>query len=232
LVAFGELDPQRVLHGWVWQLLTYGFVHIDPWHIIFALIGTYFIGSAVQDRTGSRAFAELYVFSSLLAGAAGVLLSLTGQVGFGTALGAGAAVNGVLMVFYLLHRGSSIFLIPFPFKIPVEWVVIIVGGIEAAYFLLNRFALFFLVQLLGLGAGYVWYRLLWRRAAVSGIVGKRVDDVRNAYYRWKRERAKKKFQVYMRKHEQDPKQYFDEYGNFKPPDEKDKKDRGRGGWVN
>jgi hypothetical protein len=36
----------------------------------------------------------------------------------------------------------------------------------------------------------------------------------------------------MRKHEKDPKQYFDEYGNFKPPDDKDKKDKGGSGWVN
>jgi hypothetical protein len=36
----------------------------------------------------------------------------------------------------------------------------------------------------------------------------------------------------MRKHENDPKQYFDEYGNYKPPSEKDKSDRGPGGWVN
>jgi hypothetical protein len=36
----------------------------------------------------------------------------------------------------------------------------------------------------------------------------------------------------MRKHNEDPKQYFDEYGNFRPPDESDKKDRGPGGWVN
>jgi membrane associated rhomboid family serine protease len=232
LLTIGRLSPERVLHGWVWQFLTYGFVHIDPRHIIFALIGLYFIGSAVQERIGSRAFAELYVFASVLAGIAGFLLSLSGYIGFGTALGAGAAVNAVLMVFYLLHRGSSIFLIPFPFKIPVEWVVIVIGAIEAAYFLLNDFALFYLVHLLGLGAGYVWCRFLWRRATVSGIMQEQLTSMRNSYYRWKRERAKKKFQVYMRKHNQDPKEYFDEYGNFRPPEEGEKKDRGKGGWVN
>jgi len=233
LLTIGELNPQHVLHGWVWQLLTYGFVHVDPRHIIVALVGTYFIGSAVQERIGSRAFAELYVFSSVLAGAVGVLISLTDRVGIGPALGAGAAVNGVLMVFYLLHRGVSIFLFPFPFKIPVEWVVVAVGAIEGAYFLLNNFALFFLVSLLGLGTGFVWYRLMWRRATVSGAIQTRAITIRNSYYRWKRERAKKRFQVYMRKHQQDPKQYFDEYGNFRPPDEKekDKKD-GPAGWVN
>ena len=232
LLLITELSPERVLHGWVWQLLTYSFVHLDPRHIIFALIGLYFIGSAVQERMGSRAFTELYLSSAALAGSVGVLLSLTGRIGGGTALGAGAGVNAVLMVFYLMHRGASIFMIPFPFRIPVGWIVIGVAGFEAAYFVLTDFSLFFLVELLGLGSGYVWYRFMWRRATVSGMVSSRVASARNVYYRWKRERAKKKFQVYMRKHDQDPKQYFDEYGNFRPPDDRDKKDRGPGGWVN
>ena len=43
----------------------------------------------------------------------------------------------------------------------------------------------------------------------------------------------RKFQVYMKKHNQDAKDYFDEYGNFRPPDDKDKKNGGSsGGWVN
>jgi hypothetical protein len=37
----------------------------------------------------------------------------------------------------------------------------------------------------------------------------------------------------MKKHGHDPKEYFDEYGNFRPPDERDKKNGGsKGGWVN
>ncbi len=233
LLARTELNPERVLHGWwVWQLLTYSFVHIDPRHIIFGLIGLYFIGSAVQERIGSRAFTEMYISSAVLAGIAGVLLSMTGRIGGGTALGAGAAVNAVLMVFFLMHRGASILMIPLPFRIPVGWIVIAVAGFEAAYFILTNFSLFFLVQLLGLGTGYAWYSLMWRRTTISGTMSSRVTGIRNMYYRWKRERAKRKFQVYMRKHEHDPKQYFDEYGNFRPPDDRDKKDRGPGGWVN
>ena len=62
-------------------------------------------------------------------------------------------------------------------------------------------------------------------------------SARNNYYKWKRRRAARKFRVYMKKHGSDPVQYFDEYGNFKPPDERDKKkDKGQGqgpgGWVN
>lgn len=231
ILSIGQLDPQAVLHGFLWQLLTYAFIHVDPQHVLFALIGVYFIGGSVQERIGSRSFAELYLTSSILAGAAGVLLSLSGRFGTGTALGAGVAANALLMVFYLMSRGASIMLFPLPFQLPVLWVVVAIGGIEAGYFILSNFSLFYLVQLLGLGSGYVWYRLMWRRS-IAGNLQDRVAAIRNSYYRWKRRRAAKKFQVYMSKHQHDPKQYFDEYGNYKPPDEKDKKDRGSGGWVN
>lgn len=231
IVHWGSLDPGLFLHGALWQLLTYPFIHVDPTHVLFALIGVYFIGGPVQDRIRSRGFVELYIISSVLAGLMGVLLSMSGRIGGGTALGAGCAANAILMVFYLMNRGTSIMLFPLPFQIPVLWVVVGIGGIEAAYFILTGFALFYLVELLGLGSGYVWYSFMWRKSLLGTVDGQ-LASMRNSYYRWKRRRAARKFQVYMRKHEHDPKQYFDEYGNFKPPDEKDKKNGGPSGWVN
>jgi membrane associated rhomboid family serine protease len=233
ILTAGSLTPKLVVERWsVWQFVTYAFIHLDPRHLLACLVGLYFIGSAVEERIGQRAFFELYIGSSVLAGLAGFLLSFSGQIGHGTAMGAGAAVNAVLMVFYLLYRGTHIMMFPLPFRIPVGWVVVGVAVFEASYFLLDRFSLFFLVQLFGLGSGYAWYRLVWRQGGITGMVQQPFLNLRNSYYRWKRRRAAKKFQVYMRRHGQDPKEYFDEYGNFRPPDDKDKKDRGRGGWVN
>ncbi len=186
LVRWGALNPQDIrAHGWVWQFLTYSFVHTGPWHLLMCLVGIYFIGSSVEERVGQLAF-------------------------------------------YLFFRGASILIFPLPFQIPVKWVVIAFGALEFGYFVLSGYHLFYLVQLLGLGAGYLWYRFAWRRASLLGPIKNTFAELRNNYYRWKRRRASKKFQVYMRKHGQDPKEYFDEYGNFRPPDEK--KDGGR--WIN
>ena len=80
----------------------------------------------------------------------------------------------------------------------------------------------------GMAFGFLYLKLKF--PSVSG----RLPDWRGQYRQWKMQRAKKKFQVYMRKHNSDPKEYFDEYGNFRPPDDPDKKDggNGKGGWVN
>ena len=229
LQKWGALNPQDIrAHGRVWQFLTYSFVHTGPWQLLMSLVGIYFIGSAVEERVGQRAFWQLFIGSSVFAGIVGFLLSLTGVVGRGAALGAGAADNALLMVFYLFFQGASILIFPLPFQIPVKWVVVAFGAVEFGYFVLSGYHLFYLVQPLGLAGGYVWYRFAWRRASLLGPIRNPFTDLRNNYYRWKRRRAAKKFQVYMRKHGQDPKEYFDEYGNFRPPDEK--KDGGR--WIN
>src|ERR1700760_95576 len=68
LISIAELAPDGVFHGQIWRLLTYGFIHVDPRHVIFALIGVYFIGSSVEERVGSKSFVELYLFSFVVAG--------------------------------------------------------------------------------------------------------------------------------------------------------------------
>jgi membrane associated rhomboid family serine protease len=231
--ALGILTPEGVRHGWIWQFLTYGFIDDDPRSFVFTMLSIYFIGSAVQQRIGSRSFLELYLGSLICSGLIGFGLSLTGVIGQGGVLGAGAAANAVLMVFYLLNRDAPIMLMFIPIPIPVKYIVILIGAVEGAYFFKTHFILYYLVLLLGLFSGFLWHQVMWQRATVFRGAGLKMAGLRDNYYRWKRRRAGRKFQVYMKKHGQDPKDYFDEYGNFRPPDEKDKKNGGsKGGWVN
>jgi membrane associated rhomboid family serine protease len=233
IYAVTILTPQGIHQWWIWQFLTYGFVEHDPLSFLLTMLSIYFLGSAVQERIGSRPFLELYLSSLVCAGVLGFVFSLTGVIGQGADWGAGAAANAVLMVFYLLNRDAPIMLMFIPIPIPVKYIVIFAAAVQGAYFLIYHFALFYLVLLLGMVSGFLWYRFAWRRASVFGAIGNRMADLKGGYYRWKRRRAGKKFQVYMRKHNQDPKDYFDEYGNFRPPDDKDKGNGGsKGGWVN
>ena len=82
----------------------------------------------------------------------------------------------------------------------------------------------------GLLFGYLYLKFIPRRG-LSFAFSERYFGLRNAYHKWKRRQAAKKFEVYMRKHNQEPGNYFDEYGNFKPPDDSEKKNGGKGGWV-
>ena len=89
----------------------------------------------------------------------------------------------------------------------------------------------------GLLFGYIWLKFVPRRG-FGHATSERVFGLRNSYYRWKRKRAARKFEVYMRKHDDrgdyKHEDYFDEYGNFRDPSERDRKGNGdsRGPWVN
>lgn len=233
VLSHGSLSSGDIRQGWIWQFLTYGFLHIDPFNFLMSMLSIYFIGTAVEAQTGSRRFVELYLFSLIAAGLIGFLLSYTRVIAQGDALGSGPAANAILMVFYLLYRDVPVTPMFIPIPIPIKYIVIFTAAVEGAYLLLSHFSLMMSVQLLGMGTGYLWYRFVWRRASAFGFFGDRLHSIQNSYHRWKRRRAGKKFQVYMKKHGDDPKEYFDEYGNFRPPDEKDKKNGGStGGWVN
>jgi membrane associated rhomboid family serine protease len=231
LLLLGILDPVHIRQGWLWQFVTYAFMYVDPLDFVLSLLGVYFLGSAVQERVGRVPFYGLFFSSIVLSGIAGFVLSLTGVIARGPAMGSGAAANAILMVFYLFNRDAPLMLFPIPIQIPVKWIVIGVAAIETGYLLLSHFALFYCVSLLGMGAGYVWHAAFFSRG-ISLRISERFYAARNEYYRWRRRRAARKFEVYMRKHDRDV--HFDEHGNYIPPDDDQRKGNGgsKSGWVN
>jgi membrane associated rhomboid family serine protease len=230
LLTYGVLNPEYIRQGWLWQFVTYAFMYVDPLDFVLSLVGIYFLGAAVEDQIGYKRFYNLFFTTTILSGAAGYALSLTHVIAQGSALGSGAAVNAILMVFYLLNRNAPIMLFPIPIQIPAKWIVIGIGAIETAYLLLYHFHILYCILLLGLGAGYLWYLIFAGRRMSLGI-SERFYGLRNSYYRWKRRRAARKFEVYMRKHDRTVS--FDEHGNYVPPDDDTKKNGGsKSGWVN
>jgi hypothetical protein len=117
----------------------------------------------------------------------------------GPAFTSGVAANALLMVFYLLYRNAPILLFPIPIPIPVKYIVMFTAAIEGAYLLLSHFGLFYFVLLFGLGTGYLWHRMASRRS-LGGFLTEPWYSLRGAFYRWKRRRAAKQFEVYMREH--------------------------------
>src|SRR5262245_19528418 len=53
-----SLDVDRVMHGEIWRLLTYAFVH-DPtgiWHLLFNMLVLWCFGQEVEDLYGPKEF--------------------------------------------------------------------------------------------------------------------------------------------------------------------------------
>jgi len=233
VVTVGALDPTLVRQGWIWQLVTYAFIYVDPLGFVFSLLFTYLIGAAVEAAIGRRQFYYLFFGSAALCAMAGVLLSLTGMIAQGNTMGCGPTANAIFIVLFLFNPDTVMSLLFTPFRIPIRLMVLFVAIVESAYALLHHFALADVILLLGLGVGYVWHVVFFtgRTTRASVSISEKYFSLRNTYYRWKRRRAARKFEVYMR--DQNRTVTFDEHGNFVPPEEPDKKNGGgKSGWVN
>lgn len=112
------LDLDQVLHGWVWQPLTYMFMHsLDGWgHVLFNCLGLYFFGAAVEESVGPKALTKLF-FGSGFAGALAVLAThaVAPFVGWPAApvVGASGAVMGIAGAFCWLHWRREIYVFIF-----------------------------------------------------------------------------------------------------------------------
>ena len=97
--ANGALFGPLVDEGEWWRLLTSGFLHADPIHLLFNMVGVYFLGQLLEPALGSVRFAALY-FASLLAGSFGALLLSNDAV----TIGASGAVFGLLGAAFIIMR--------------------------------------------------------------------------------------------------------------------------------
>jgi len=232
------LRGHDVVHGHIYQLLTYGFLHAGFFHLFFNMLMLWMFGSMLETTWGSRRFMEFFLFGVLGAGLGTVVLAYTlGSIihlGPGTStLGASGGIYAIFMAAAMLFGDQEVYMFPFPFAIRLKYLVGILAFIALAGALGDSGGTANAAHISGLLFGYIYVKFVPRRGLLFSF-SEMSYGLTNRYYRWKRRRAGKKFQVYMKKHNQDPSDYFDEYGNFRPPEDKGKKKNGgsTGWWVN
>jgi membrane associated rhomboid family serine protease len=99
----GALFGPYVDAGEWWRLLSSGFLHADPLHLLFNAVGIYFLGQMLEPALGTVRFVALYI-GSLLAGSLGVMLLSPDA----PTIGASGAVFGLLGAAFVLMRQQGI----------------------------------------------------------------------------------------------------------------------------
>jgi membrane associated rhomboid family serine protease len=227
------LIPVFVMRGEIWQLVTYSLLHASFSHLFFNMLTLWFIGAYLESDWGPRRFIECYTFCVVGAALVTVGVSYTHFLGMsptGGTVGASGGIFGLLMAFGILYADQEMFLFPLPFRIKAKYLVgiwVLVAIVAVLDPKQGGVAVF--AHLGGLLFGFLWVKFMPKRG-VSYAASERYFSVRNSYYRWKRRRAAKKFEVYMRDH--DRKVSFDEHGNYIPPEDDKTNGGGKSGWVN
>ena len=217
----------------MWQLVTYSFIHAGFWHWFGNMIGIWMFGSSFESSWGTRRFLELYGFGVVGAALTTIALSFTHALGSpeSVTVGASGGVFAILIAFGMVFGENEIMMIPFPFLIKAKYFVAILIVVTLAFAIQGGGSVAYVAHLGGLFFGYLYVKFVPRSGLMKMGLSERYFSLRNGYYRWKRRRAARKFEVYMRQHNRTVS--FDEHGNYVPPDESEKKNGGsKSGWVN
>jgi membrane associated rhomboid family serine protease len=226
------LRPDAVVHGEVWRLATYSFFN-GLMDLLFGMLTLWFCGSILESSYGSRWFAELYFTSAIGGAAIASALSFTRLLGLepGKVATAGAwpALFGVLIVI-AVRFGDMEFMPLFPlrFTIRAKYMVMIYILIYLALLLRSGDDFSALSVLTGALCGWLYMHFAPRRGMGFGV-SEQLYGARNAFYRAKRRKAAKKFEVYMGKQGRNVK--FDRDGKYIDPDA-ERKDPNDRKWMN
>ena len=175
------LTPSNVTNNfYLWQLVTYIFLHDGMFHILFNMLGLWMFGSELESLWGTRQFTKFFFICGIGAGLLTVLLSPNSLV---TTIGASGAVYGILAAYGLLFPNRIIILYIFP--IPAKWFVLGLGAVAFISSLSASSGVAHVAHLGGMLCGLIYLR-----------GGRLVPNLRSRYERWQRNRLRRKFEVY------------------------------------
>jgi membrane associated rhomboid family serine protease len=102
--AYFALSLAGLKHGFVWQLLTFQFMHAGWMHLIFNSLAIYFFGLPVEAALGRRHFLTLYLSSGIIGGLVQMLFAALMPHYFDApVVGASAGASGLVAAFAILH---------------------------------------------------------------------------------------------------------------------------------
>jgi membrane associated rhomboid family serine protease len=193
--------PREFLHGALWQPLTYSLMHFGLLGTLFELLSLWFLAGFLENFHNANWVLGLYA-ASVLGTAAAALAIYAVSANFGFALpaiplyGSFGGVFGLLAAIGLLY-GDTQFLMFFVINIKARYLVIIYALVAVAM-LFGQERMYAFAQLGGALAGLMFVRMAPRRG-VNFLLSESWYGLRNRYYKWKRRKAARKFEVYMRK---------------------------------
>ncbi len=194
------LVPYAAVFGFrIWQPITYIFLHGGILHILFNLLYLCMFGADLERAWGSRKFYTYFFVCGVGAGIVEIIVKLSlDPHGRGTAfiptIGASGAIFGVLLAVAVIMPHRQVWVFPLPVTVSMRVFVIVMGAIEFFGTIgAGGDNVSHVCHLGGMLVGYIYLR--------RGSYG---YSVRNYFSDWKRRRLKRKFEVYVRDHQDKP----------------------------
>lgn len=158
------LSRAGLRHGYLWQPVTYMFLHGGFAHLLFNMFTLYFLGPETERAIGSKHFLAMYLISGVLGGLGWLwLMPLPGA----ECVGASGAIFGVLAAFATLYPRRQLTLLIF-FIFPVTMMAWqLVAGLALIEFILannDNSGVAHTAHLAGAFAGFLYIDQLFENA--------------------------------------------------------------------
>jgi membrane associated rhomboid family serine protease len=193
IVLWLGLRPAAVFSRlFVWQPVTYMFLHAGVFHILFNMLALWMFGVELERRWGSRFFLKYYLITGIGAAVTTLALAIVpGQIGAAMrdaiTVGASGAIYGMLLAYALSFPDRPIYLWAL-FPVPAKYFVMIMGAIAFISSVGgDRGGVANSAHLGGLVVGYLYLRV-WR--------GNPLDAIKYRYVKFRMNRLRRKFDVH------------------------------------
>jgi membrane associated rhomboid family serine protease len=144
--------------GWVWQFVTYMFLHGSFFHIFFNMYALFLFGRPLEERWGWKEFLSFYLITGVGAGIVTFFWYLMKNP-FVPTIGASGAIFGLILAFGL-EFPDTVLLLFFIIPLRAKYAAFIFGGIELVMILTGSLqGIGHLTHLAGLLFGYLYYLL-------------------------------------------------------------------------
>lgn len=154
-----SLSVEGMKRGFVWQLLTFQFLHGGIAHLGFNLLALWSFGRIVEERLGVSRYLSMYFLTGVVGGLFQVGLSfLFPDMHGGHLFGASAGVCGVMAVFCRLEPEAQIM----PLFIKAKYALLVFIGVALIFTIVPvgpRIS--HAAHLGGMLAGVAWVKLGW-----------------------------------------------------------------------
>ena len=195
LFSFALYPSQVVTRFYLWQPVTYSFLHVDLWEILWNMLTLWMFGSDLEQSWGTRRFLRFYSLCSIGPAFVVIILSYLAGTASLPVIGASAPIFGILLVCAVLWPDRQVLFILFPMK--MKYFTILVGAITLYISIGSAGGAAGLGLLSGMAFGYLFLKLPRMRGVDP------MGALEQSYKSWKLARARRKFQVYMKKQRSD-----------------------------
>lgn len=152
---FGLVPSSILSHGFIWQFVSYMFVHGGFMHLLMNMFVLWMFGMELENYWGKKEFLKYFLITGIGSGIITFLFSMNSSI---PVVGASGAIYALLLAFAMMFPDRKIY-VYFLFPVKAKYFVLVIGLITFFSSMgPSTSGISHLTHLGGLIVGYIYFR--------------------------------------------------------------------------